>query len=99
MELPVNPGAAIGFTTEDGLSGQTVLALHLSTDGALWIGTSHGLTHFDGERFTRYRAAEGNRHVSAVATDRDGHIWIGSDRWGPQAWPELDSSVTRRPMV
>ena len=78
MESPVNPGAAIRFTTEDGLSGQTVLALHLSTDGDLWIGTSHGLTHFDGERFTPYTAAEGNRHVSAVATDRDGHIWIAS---------------------
>jgi signal transduction histidine kinase/ligand-binding sensor domain-containing protein len=72
------PGAAIRFTSADGLSGQNVMDLHLSPEGDVWIGTSQGLTRFDGARFTPDVAAQ--RHVvRAVARDRAGHIWISGE--------------------
>jgi len=69
---------AIRFTTADGLSGEKVLDLHLSPEGDMWIGTSHGLSHFDGARFTSNVA--GQRHsVGAIAEDRAGHLWISGE--------------------
>ena len=60
------------------LSGQRVSDLHLSPEGDMWVGTSHGLTHFDGARFTRHVA--GQRHpVAAIAKDRAGHVWISGE--------------------
>ncbi len=78
IDSPAGPSGAIRFTTADGLSGQKVLALHLSPEGDMWIGTSHGLTHFDGARFTPNVAAQ--RHsVGAIAKDRAGHLWISGE--------------------
>ena len=73
----------IVFRPDDGdwsrlLSGQKVWDLHLSPEGDMWIGTSHGLTHFDGARFTPHVAAQ--RHsVYAIAKDRAGHVWISGE--------------------
>jgi signal transduction histidine kinase/ligand-binding sensor domain-containing protein len=77
IDSPAGRGDAIRFTIADGLSGD-VLDLHLSPEGNMWIGTSVGLTHFDGARFTP-RVAALRHSVNAIATDRAGHLWIGGD--------------------
>ena len=48
--------------------------------GFLWIGTTTGLSRFDGREFRHYGAADGLPHPSVMALleDRDGVLWIGS---------------------
>jgi ligand-binding sensor domain-containing protein/two-component sensor histidine kinase len=77
--LPQGAGEALRFTTADGLSGPAVLALHQSSDHEVWIGTSRGMSRFDGRRIAPIGADHALQDVSAIAEDRGRHIWAGSE--------------------
>lgn len=50
--------------------------------GYMWIGTSSGLSRFDGLRFRNYYEAElglQSVYVTALATDVQGNVWVGTD--------------------
>jgi len=50
-------------------------------DGNLWIGTDGGgLNRLNGDRVTRFGAAEGlsNNRVTALLAGRDGGLWVGT---------------------
>ena len=47
------------YTTRDGLTSNTVLALFGDATGNLWAGTPEGLSRFRDGRFTNYTAADG----------------------------------------
>jgi ligand-binding sensor domain-containing protein/signal transduction histidine kinase len=77
--LPDVAGEAIRFTTTDGLAGQAVLALHRSSDQEVWLGTSGGVSQFDGGRISSLTTGRGVLHVSAIAEDQGRHIWAGTE--------------------
>jgi ligand-binding sensor domain-containing protein/signal transduction histidine kinase len=68
------------WRTEDGLPQDSVSAIVQTRDGYLWVGTSGGLTRFDGVRFKVFGAKEGlpNVAVRTLLEDRAGNLWIGS---------------------
>ena len=78
-KLPAVPGEAIRFTTADGLTGESVLALHRASDRTIWIGTSQGLSRFEGETLTGVSTIHGLLHVTAIAEDQARHIWAVGD--------------------
>jgi ligand-binding sensor domain-containing protein/two-component sensor histidine kinase len=78
--LPHRAGEAVRFTTSDGLSGPAVLALHQSSDREVWIGTSRGMSRFDGQRLIPIAAGHAIQDVSAIAEDRGHRIWTGGER-------------------
>lgn len=54
-----------------------------TSDGYLWIGTTAGLTHFDGVRFVRFPTAganqlPGSNAIVSLLGARDGSLWIGT---------------------
>lgn len=60
-----------------------IWALAEGNDASLWIGTfGGGLSRFKDGRFTVYGTREGliNDFVTSLCVDRDGGIWIGTDR-------------------
>jgi len=75
-------------TTADGALIGTVEDLYQSRDGHLWIVASPdfrtllggGLLEFDGERFRRYKKAQGltSDQLKGMAEDSDGNFWLGS---------------------
>src|SRR4029453_3182991 len=75
--LPVD---ARRYTTTDGMDNDTVLALHQSADGRIWIRTfGPGLTEFDGRRFRTYAVGERvGEIVGALTEDREGNLWLGT---------------------
>jgi len=79
------------FTTADGLASDTVTAIYQSRDGALWFGTTQGLSRYDGEWKT-YTTADGLVHdeVTAVFQDREGDVWVGTrggvSRYSDEEW-------------
>ena len=66
----------------DGLPSQVVYSVTQTRDGYLWLGTSAGLSRFDGVRFAVFD--KGNtpallsNMVWAVQATRDGGLWIGT---------------------
>lgn len=82
------------YTTADGLSHDTVLAISAARDGGLWIGTNSGLNRFKDGRFTVYTMKDGlsSDYVRAVSEDSQGRLWAGaafprpSDGMRSMAW-------------
>jgi ligand-binding sensor domain-containing protein/signal transduction histidine kinase len=53
-----------------------------AADGGLWVGTEHGLAHWDGQEFTAENVPAALAHVRilTMARDRDANIWLGTQR-------------------
>ena len=71
------------WRTEDGLPQNRIRAISQTPDGYLWIGTSEGLTRFDGVRFTVFdRSNTPAIHDDGILVLRlayDGALWIGTE--------------------
>ncbi len=63
-----------------GLSGAAVNALHLDTDGTLWVGTENGLVRMLGKATHHFGTEQGlpDSRVLAVACDYTGRLWVGT---------------------
>lgn len=72
------------FSTTDGLSQSSVIAIHQDKFGQMWFGTRDGLNKYDGSRFTIFRndAADkysiSNNDILAIEEDNAGKIWVGT---------------------
>ncbi|WJJ97717.1 hybrid sensor histidine kinase/response regulator transcription factor [Algibacter luteus] len=68
----------------DGLSQNSVVAIHQDKLGQIWFGTRDGLNKYDGEEFTVYRHQKDNKSsisnngVLCIEGDRNGFIWVGT---------------------
>ena len=65
------------------LRDDSILSLCPATDGSLWIGTEGGgLVSMKAGVFRNFYASEGltNGFVRAIAQDRAGRLWVGTDR-------------------
>jgi len=70
------------YTQSQGLASSVVTALTQDSRGFLWIGTTNGLSRFDGNSFTSFSTPEGlpNDYVTAVHERRrtPGAIYVGT---------------------
>ncbi len=69
------------WTTEQGLSDNTVQCLLPDAKGRLWIGTANGLTCMDGGvlRALRLGGDFGSNYLSLLLSDGKGRIWAGTN--------------------
>lgn len=74
------------WQARDGLPSSTVQALAQTPDGYLWVGTSNGLSRFDGARFIVFNhlvdQAFQDDSIWSLATGQDGTLWIGTEGGG-----------------
>lgn len=68
------------YTAADGLAGDAIQALAEDPRGFLWVGTTTGLSRFDGVGFTTYGVRDGLPHPAAntVLVSSDGTVWVGT---------------------
>ena len=70
----------------DGLPSDSVTAIVQTRDGFLWIGTTAGLVHFDGMKFTLVKSTDFSTHnscaITALCEDSNGYLWIGTQANG-----------------
>lgn len=72
------------FTSADGLTDGAILALYEDRDGLLWVGTSEGISRYDGTRFITFTQADGLPHeiVTSITQTEDGILWFGTEGGG-----------------
>lgn len=77
------------ITLDDGLSQNTINEIVQDSVGFLWIATQEGLNRYDGYDFKHYKhnaldnhAGPSGNWLSALAIDKFGDIWIGTNGQG-----------------
>lgn len=74
------------WQTRQGLPQSSILAVHQTKDGYLWLGTPDGLVRFDGVRFTSPDDLDGlalpKMSVRQLAEDSRGALWVATDNAG-----------------
>ena len=95
------PTLAHQFTTEDGLSDNSVTCALRDSYGLLWIGTENGLNCYDGLRIHAYRdivASENPNETNTVSSlyEHEGNIWFGGSAG---LYVFNCSTATRTPIV
>ena len=85
------------YSTGDGLSQATAMAMAQDSTGFLWVGTQDGLNRFDGYGFKVYKHVRGqtgvlsDNAITALAADGDGSLWVGTQAGGLDHYdPVLD---------
>lgn len=74
--------SATHYSTEDGLSQNTVMQMMQDSSGVMWLATWDGLNKFDGYHFTVYKALAGdhvdlsNNRIESIQPDRYGYLWL-----------------------
>jgi len=72
------------YTSEDGLSQNTIMSILQDRKGLMWFATWDGLYKFDGYAFKNYKAHPGdsiglsNNRLDNIKEDRYGYIWVQS---------------------
>jgi ligand-binding sensor domain-containing protein/signal transduction histidine kinase len=72
---------AVTYAREDGLAQNSVYAVALARDGAVWAGTlSGGVSRLSGGKFTTYTTANGlaSNTVSSILETADGTMWFAT---------------------
>ncbi|CAM3407281.1 two-component regulator propeller domain-containing protein [Flavobacterium chungbukense] len=70
------------FTTNQGLSNNSVVDIESDTDGGLWIATWDGLNYFDGYNFKIFKNSFNrpktisSNYITKLKKDTSGKIWI-----------------------
>lgn len=80
----------INLSAREGVPASSIRDLCYDADGFLMLGTTGGLSRYDGQMFQHYLAAEtpglnGDRIVS-LHTDREGRTWIGQRLGAPSVY-------------
>jgi signal transduction histidine kinase/ligand-binding sensor domain-containing protein len=75
--LQYSAGTFRRYSTANGLPTSRITNLAAAEDGTLLILTTDGLASFDGQRFTTL-SLPASTAPSAIATARDGSVWIAS---------------------
>jgi ligand-binding sensor domain-containing protein len=70
----------IHYNKTDGFIGDYTNAILVDTEGNVWVGTSSGLSKFDGQNWTNYTTSNGliDNNVTAIVLGADGSLWIGT---------------------
>jgi len=75
-------GVFSAVSRTNGLAGDQVRVIFESKDGALWVGTTEGMSRYKDGRFRNYRQADGllSDDVNSFCEDRDGNLWIATGK-------------------
>ena len=73
-------GKITSFRTQDGLANNQIRAILSDRQGALWVGTSGGLSRYQDGRFTNFNTSNGlgNDRIMSLCEAADGVLWVAT---------------------
>lgn len=71
----------IVYTTAQGLCNNDVFSILEDRTGAMWFGTTNGLSRLKNGQFTTYNVEDGliNKVINEIAEDEYGNLWLSTD--------------------
>ena len=71
------------YSTEQGLSSNTIFSILQDKYGLIWISTEEGLNKFDGKNFTKFAVNKGryslsHNYAQTMLLTPEGNIWVGT---------------------
>jgi len=68
------------FGTQDGILSSEITTLYQDNKGYLWIGTTVGLSRYDGYSFRNFTTADGlsKSYVRGIQEDESGTLWVAT---------------------
>ncbi|MDX1678598.1 diguanylate cyclase [Arsukibacterium sp.] len=90
------------WTSNDGLSSNSVRTIVQDEQGYLWLGTLYGLNRFDGLQFEHF-TTDNTRHLASnsitrLLRDSSGFIWVGT-KAGLSGFDPITLKFDRYPIV
>lgn len=55
---------------------------HVTKDGTIWFGCEKGLVVYSNGKFSEYADSDSIQKINKIISDREGNIWIATDRNG-----------------
>ena len=87
------------LTTAHGLGSDGVYTVSQTRDGAIWFGTTVGMTRYDGSMMTHYSGRElplkGFPDVQAIGEDDEGNLWLANRQNVIRFRPDRNPPETR----
>ncbi len=80
ISLQIGAQTITNFTTADGLISDAINCVAVNNNDNIWLGTSSGISKFDGVNWTNYTTTDGlvNDNVKTIVAT-SGNIWAGTD--------------------
>jgi len=75
-----SPGWQVFTTANSPIPSNEITCIALDKDDVAWIGSTGGLTRFDGSNWTTYSKENSDlpyNHVTSIAVDSSGGVWAG----------------------
>ena len=68
------------FTTKDGLESNEVTSIYCTPNGVMWIGTTAGVSRYDGNQFVTLTTKDGLAYneITAIYGTLNGVMWFGT---------------------
>src|SRR5512139_2144986 len=67
------------YGRENNLPSEVIYTINQDNNGYLWVGTTEGLSRFDGFRFykVQFPDSSGGRYPTVSVNDKQGNLWFG----------------------
>ncbi len=90
------------YSTDDGLSQNTVRCLLQDHEGFIWVGTTNGINRFDGHRFKTIMPSSYNDsyddRIQGLSEDLQGHLWITTVKGNVLCYDKVHNALTEGDM-
>jgi ligand-binding sensor domain-containing protein len=59
--------------------GDVITSLAFGKDGAIWVGTNRGISHYDGNQWVLFTSQQGllDNYIQSIAITSNGTVWVG----------------------
>lgn len=88
------------LTSAEGLPVNNIEAILQDSRGFIWIGTTDGLSKYDGYTFTTYKHDPDNanslshNHIKGIVEDDNGRLWLATEGGGVNSYDPVTNQFT-----
>ena len=81
--IQLNNGKITRVKTNTALDNMATWAIYVGNDGTIWFGTDKGVYAYNNGIYNEYKSSTvSNAKINKLICDREGSIWIATDRCG-----------------